>query len=146
MAEQEFKMETLWLQILSLQTSLYCRYDGDEVAAAAQSLQLCLTLSDPMDCSPPVSSVHGIFQARVLEWVALPSPGDQVQPCLISWWNHLGPEVLWPSQGHKATHLSGLYVKMSKYFGDSVHIITLWRFKISFRGSVSQIFTKSQSR
>ena len=33
--------------------------------------QLCLTLSDPMDCSPPGSSVHGIFQARVLEWVAI---------------------------------------------------------------------------
>ena len=32
--------------------------------------QLCPTLSDPMDCSPPGSSVHGIFQARVLEWVA----------------------------------------------------------------------------
>ena len=29
------------------------------------------TLSDPMDCSPPGSSVHGIFQARVLEWVAI---------------------------------------------------------------------------
>ena len=33
--------------------------------------QSCLTLSDPMDCSPPGSSVHGIFQARVLEWVAI---------------------------------------------------------------------------
>ena len=33
--------------------------------------QLCLTLSDPMDCSPPGSSVHGIFQARALEWVAI---------------------------------------------------------------------------
>ena len=32
--------------------------------------QSCLTLSDPMDCSLPGSSVHGIFQARVLEWVA----------------------------------------------------------------------------
>ena len=32
--------------------------------------QSCLTLSDPMDCSPPDSSTHGIFQARVLEWVA----------------------------------------------------------------------------
>ena len=31
----------------------------------------CLTLSDPMDCSLPGSSVHGIFQARVLEWVAI---------------------------------------------------------------------------
>ena len=40
-------------------------------AAAAKSLQSCPTLHDPMDCSPPGSSVHGIFQARVLEWVAI---------------------------------------------------------------------------
>ena len=33
--------------------------------------QLCPTLSDPMDCSLPGSSVHGIFQARVLEWGAI---------------------------------------------------------------------------
>ena len=33
--------------------------------------QLCLTLCDPMDCSPPGSSVHGILQARILEWVAI---------------------------------------------------------------------------
>ena len=40
-------------------------------AAAAKSLQSCLTLCDPMDCSLPGSSVHGIFQARVLEWGAI---------------------------------------------------------------------------
>ena len=39
-------------------------------AAAAKSLQSCLTLSDPMDCSLPGSSIHGIFQARVPEWGA----------------------------------------------------------------------------
>ena len=33
--------------------------------------QSCLTLSDPMDCSPSGSSIHGIFQARVLEWGAI---------------------------------------------------------------------------
>ena len=33
--------------------------------------QLCLTLCDPMDCSPPGSSVHGILQTRILEWVAI---------------------------------------------------------------------------
>ena len=33
--------------------------------------QLCPTLCDPMDCSLPGSSVHGIFQAKVLEWVAI---------------------------------------------------------------------------
>ena len=36
----------------------------------AKSLQLCPTLCNPMDCSSPGSSVHGILQARVLEWVA----------------------------------------------------------------------------
>ena len=40
-------------------------------AAAAKSLQSCPTLYDPMDCSPPGSSIHGIFQARVLEWGAV---------------------------------------------------------------------------
>ena len=34
--------------------------------------QSCLTLCNPMDCSPPGSSVHGISQARILEWVAMP--------------------------------------------------------------------------
>ena len=42
-------------------------------AAAAESLQLCPTLCDPMDNSPPDSSVHGILQARILEWVAISS-------------------------------------------------------------------------
>ena len=40
-------------------------------AAAAASLQSCLTLCGPMDCSPAGSSAHGIFQARVLEWGAI---------------------------------------------------------------------------
>ena len=40
-------------------------------AAAAKSLQSCPTLCDPIDGSPPGSSVHGIFQAGVLEWGAI---------------------------------------------------------------------------
>ena len=43
-------------------------------AAAAKSLQSCLTLCNPIDGSPPGSPVPGILQARVLEWGALPSP------------------------------------------------------------------------
>ena len=39
----------------------------------AKSLQLCLTLCDPVDCNPPGSSVHAISQARLLEWLAMPS-------------------------------------------------------------------------
>ena len=42
------------------------------VAAAAKSLQSCATLCDPIDSSPPGSSVPGILQARILEWVAAP--------------------------------------------------------------------------
>ena len=41
-------------------------------ATAAKLLQLCPTLCDPMDCSPPGFSVHGILQARMLEWVSMP--------------------------------------------------------------------------
>ena len=40
-------------------------------AAAAKSLQSCPTLCDPINCSPPGSSVSGILQARTLEWVAI---------------------------------------------------------------------------
>ena len=46
----------------------------------AKSLQLCLTLCDPMDCSPPGSSVHGILQARILECVATPFSRGSSQP------------------------------------------------------------------
>ena len=50
-------------------------------AKCAKSLQLCLTLCNPMDQSPPGSSVHGILQARILEWVAMPPPpGDLPHP------------------------------------------------------------------
>ena len=42
-----------------------------KVKSESEVSQMCLTLSDPMDRSLPGSSVHGIFQARVLEWVAI---------------------------------------------------------------------------
>ena len=44
---------------------------SESVAAAAKSLQSCLTLCDPIDSSPPGSLVPGILQARTLEWVAI---------------------------------------------------------------------------
>ena len=47
-----------------------------KVKSESEVTQSCLTLSDPMDCSLPGSSVHGIFQARVLEWVAIAFSGD----------------------------------------------------------------------
>ena len=43
------------------------------VRVCAKLLQSCLTVCDPMDCSPPGSSVHGILQSSILEWTAMPS-------------------------------------------------------------------------
>ena len=48
--------------------------------ASAKSLQSCLTLCHTMDCSLPGCSVHGILQARILEWVAIPSSRESSQP------------------------------------------------------------------
>ena len=46
----------------------------------AKSLQSRSTLCDPMDCSPPGSSVHGVLQTRILEWTTCPLPGDLPNP------------------------------------------------------------------
>ena len=46
----------------------------------AKSLQSCLTLCDPMDHSLPGSSVHGILQARILQWVAIPTSRGSLRP------------------------------------------------------------------
>ena len=58
-----------------------------DACVCAKSLQLCLTLCDPMDCGPPGSSVHGILQARVPEWVAMPSSRESFWP--RDWTRHL---------------------------------------------------------
>ena len=46
----------------------------------AKSLQSCSNLCDPMDCSPPGSSVYGILEARILKWVAMLSSRGSSQP------------------------------------------------------------------
>ena len=51
---------------------------NEKLSAAAKLLQSCLTLYDPIDGSPPGSLVHGIFQARVLEWGAIAFSGKAV--------------------------------------------------------------------
>ena len=68
----------------------------------AKSLQLCLTLCNPMDCSPPGSSVHGSLQARILEWVSTLSsrgsswPRDQTPIAYISLHRQVGSSPLAP--------------------------------------------------
>ena len=68
-AEKQRKMNLLpaLLPLHSQQIVYYCLV-----------MKLGQTIS--MDCSPPASSVHRISQARILEWVAVPSPGDLLQP------------------------------------------------------------------
>ena len=54
-----------------------------KVKSESEVAQSCQTLSDPMDCSLPGSSVHGVFQARVLEWGAIAFSKIQVEVVLI---------------------------------------------------------------
>ena len=60
-------------------------------------VQSCSTLCDIMDCSPPGSSVHGILQARILEWVATPSTRGSSQPRNRTQVSHIAgsPGGLW---------------------------------------------------
>ena len=60
-------------RLFTLQTPL-------ERCECVMSLQLCPTLCDPIDCSPPGFSVHRILQVRILEWVAMPSSRDLPNP------------------------------------------------------------------
>ena len=61
-----------WIKMPKLKSFIY-NYPP-AAAAAAKSLQSCRTLCDPRDGNPPGSSIHWIFQARVLEWCAIASP------------------------------------------------------------------------
>ena len=64
----------------------------------AKSLQSYLTLCDPMDCSPPGSSVHGILQTRILKWVAVPFSRGSSQPkdgTHVSFVSSIGRRVLY---------------------------------------------------
>ena len=60
-----------FVKISALSYHKLVRTDMGSVSRCVKSLQSCLTLCDPMDCSPPGSSVHGILQARILEWLAI---------------------------------------------------------------------------
>ena len=72
-----FKKLSQWSRI-SATTTLMSHQHRDKtfhqkkISVCAKSLQSCPTLSDPMDCRAPDSSVHGILQARILEWVSVP--------------------------------------------------------------------------
>ena len=68
-------------------TGVGCRFllQCMKVKSEREVAQLCLTLRDPMDCSLPGSSVHGIFQARVLDWVGISFSRGSSQPRNRNW-------------------------------------------------------------
>ena len=60
-----------WVSLGISSPTSFCGVSITAAAAAAKSLQLCLTLCDPRDSSPPGSPIPGILQVRTLEWVAI---------------------------------------------------------------------------
>ena len=61
-----------------------CFYFSHHLKASCVGHSVCLTLCDPVDCCPPGSSVHGILQARPLEWVVnSPSRGGEGEACVL---------------------------------------------------------------
>ena len=77
------------IKICNLKGGMY-REERKEIVLTICTLacsvtQLCLTLWNPMDCSLPGSSVHGISQARILEWVAISSSRGSSQPRDRTW-------------------------------------------------------------
>ena len=82
----------------------------------AKSLQMCLTLCDPMDCGPPGSSVHGILQSRILEWlVDLPDP--EIKPRSTDLQANSLPFEAWgnPTQTSNKYAKSNLFIKKRKF-------------------------------
>ena len=81
----------------------------DHACMCAKSFQSCLTLHNPVDCSLSGSSVHGILQVRILEWVAMPSSRGSSRPRDQNWVSYvscIGRQVL----SHWATWEGAIYV------------------------------------
>ena len=80
-----------------------------KVKSESQVAQSCPTLSDPMDCSPPGSSIHGIFQARVLEWVAIAfSKQLTLMWLFLALWFYLQANVtVYRTLSHRQRNLAG---------------------------------------
>ena len=111
---------------------------------ACSVVQSCLTLCDPVDCSPPGSSVRGILQVRILEWVAISSsrgssrPRDQAHISssgrrILYHLSHLGsPATIWAPLSpveltHKINHLG------------SFHLILMWERSIEGKGTFEML-------
>ena len=87
----------------AMRKNLFC---ASVVYAVLYSVaQSCLTLCNPIDCSPPGSSVHGILQARILEWVAMSSSRGSSQPRDWNQFSHItgGFFTIWTTRESSAS-------------------------------------------
>ena len=95
-------------------------HDWLHTSMCTKSLQLYLTLDDPRDCGPPGSTLHGILQARILEWVAIPfsrmssQPKDQTHKSYVSF---IGRQVLYHQRhlGNLNDHIIGHKTSLNKF-------------------------------
>ena len=95
------------------------------------SAQSCPTLFDPMDCSLPGSSVHGIFQARILEWVAISFSRGFSQPrdqTFISCVSRIGRQILYHWATRKDVREIGCYTK-----NDKAILKNIWKNRKDFK-------------
>ena len=95
--------------ILKARTRVGCHFLPQrciKVKSESEVAQSCLTLLDPMDCSLPGSSVHGIFQARVLEWGAIAFSYLKIEKAFILWpvWLHHRFSGVMSSKSSKEVH------------------------------------------
>ena len=95
-----------------------------KVKSESEVAQSCPTLSDTMDCSPPGSSIHGIFQARVLEWGATHLEPDNLE-CAVKW-------ALESIITNKASGSDGIPAELFQILKDyAVKVeISIWKFKL----------------
>ena len=84
-----------------------------KVKSESEVAQSCRTPSDPMDCSPPGSSVHGIFQARVLEWSAIAFSMKRLVKSITERYNHTGSRISIPAHTFLTPDPHALFLLLS---------------------------------
>ena len=118
----------------------YCNTDicTSQRKSESEVTQLCLTLCNPMDCSLPGSSIHGIFQARILEWVAISfsrrssQPRDWTQVSRIEG-GHALPFAL-PGESHKPKEVLSKCLSLNLLGGiwatnpDAAFLCFIWKY------------------
>ena len=122
-----FLCRWLWLALTQAASSAEARCQANSTCQGCTCVcvcvcvcvhtKLCLTLSNPSDCSPPGSSIHGILQARRLEWIAMPSSRGSSPPrdrTRVSCNSCFGRRVLHPAEpSGKPFTLDMLTLKLS---------------------------------